>query len=311
MNNIATTVLSLVLFVTAIDFEVTASEMPPSSFAYVLQPEQLADSREAAISKLAGCDRDWIILDVSFGGDEQSRWTATELQTIRQGKAGRKVIAYLSIGEAEDYRSYWKPSWKQTPPDFLLKENPDWAGNYSVKFWTKAWQQIILDEIDKITTQGFDGLYLDKVDIFEDFEYDPERKDWIDHRINPATKHSYRKEMIAWVQAVAKRARMKNRAALVIPQNGSPLLEDRSFRQAISGIGIEDLFTDGEQKQDEEEIKYIIGFLKKLKKENKPILCIEYPEETKLKIFVRKKAKRLGCRLLITDRELTTLGEAQ
>jgi cysteinyl-tRNA synthetase len=217
----------------------------------------------------------------------------------------------LSIGEAEDYRSYWKPSWKLNPPDFLMKENPDWPGNYGVKFWVKSWQQIILEEIDKITAQGFDGLYLDKVDLFEDFEYDPDKKDWLDNRINPATKQSYRKDMIASVQAVAKHARKKNRSALIIPQNGSPLLEDRSFRQAINGIGIEDLFTDGEQKQDEEEIRYIISFLKKLKKEDKPILCVEYPEEANLKIFVRQKAKRLGCRLLITDRELTTLGETE
>ncbi len=309
MNNIATTVLSFAIFVTAMDFEEAASEEAPACFAYVLQPEQLADSRESAISKLANCDRDWIILDVSFGGDEQSRWTPAELQTIRHGKAGRKMIAYLSIGEAENYRSYWKPGWKQNPPDFLMKENPDWPGNYGVKFWVKSWQQIILEEIDKITAQGFDGLYLDKVDIFEDFEYDAQKKDWIDHRINPATKHSYRKDMISWVQTVAKRARMENRAALIIPQNGSSLLEDRSFRQTVNGIGIEDLFTDGEQKQAEEEIRYIISFLKKLKKEGKPILCIEYPEDKKLKNFVTKKAGQLGCRLLITDRELTILGE--
>ncbi len=308
MNNIATTVLSLALFFTATDFEVAAGEKAPACFAYVLQPEQLADSRDSAISKLANCDRDWIILDVSFAGDEQARWTSAELQTIRSGKAGRKIIAYLSIGEAEDYRTYWQTEWKQNRPDFLMKENPDWPGNYSIKFWMKSWQQIILIEIDKIAAQGFDGLYLDKVDLFEDFEYDPESKDWIDNRLNPVTKQSYRKDMIAWVQTVAARARKKNRSALIIPQNGSPLLEDRSFRQTINAIGIEDLFTDGEQKQDEEGTRYRINFLKQLKKEGKPILCIEYPDHKKLQQYAINRAKRLGCRLLITDRELTTLG---
>ncbi len=308
MNNIAITVLSLALFFTVTDFEVAAGEKAPACFAYVLQPEQLADSRDSAISKLANCDRDWIILDVSFAGDEQARWTSAELQTIRSGKAGRKIIAYLSIGEAEDYRTYWQAEWKQNRPDFLMKENPDWPGNYSIKFWMESWQQIILVEIDKIAAQGFDGLYLDKVDLFEDFEYDPESKDWIDNRLNPVTKQSYRKDMIAWVQTVAARARKRNRSALIIPQNGSPLLEDRSFRQAISAIGIEDLFTDGEQIQDEEGTRYRINFLKQLKKEDKPILCIEYPDNKKLQQYVIKRAKRLGCRLLITNRELTNLG---
>ncbi len=285
------------------------AESAPVSLAYVLQPEQLADSRDAVVRKLSDSDRDWIVLDVSFAGNEQSRWSSAELQAIRKGKPGREVIAYLSIGEAEDYRSYWKADWKQNPPDFLLKENPDWPGNYAVRYWMASWQRIILNEVDKIMAQGFDGLYLDKVDLFEDFEYDPEKDDWLDHRLNPATQQSYRKDMIAWVKLVAARARQKKRSALIIPQNGSPLLEEPSYTEAISGIGVEDLFTDGERKQDREETEYIIGFLKKLKKERKPVLCIEYPENEKLKRYAREQAGRLGCRLLITDRELTTLGE--
>ena len=303
--------LSLIFLLSYDAGNVWAGENEPTGLAYVLQPEQLAENRSAVVQKLANCDRDWIILDVSYAGDEQSRWSRAELQTIRGGRESRKVIAYLSIGEAEDYRSYWKPGWKQNPPEFLLKENPDWPGNHAVKFWMEQWQRIILNEVDKISSQGFDGLYLDKVDIFEDFEFDPQKRDWIDNRFNPATKHSYRKDMISLVQAIARAVRRENRSALIIPQNGSPLLEDRSYRQTIDAIGVEDLFTNGEQRQNQKETRYRISFLEMLKKQGKPILCIEYPESATLKNHVIKKATQLGYRFLITDRELNVLGESR
>lgn len=45
------------------------------------------------------------------------------------------ILAYMSIGEAEDYRYYWKDEWKDHPPGWMAGENPDWPGNYKVKYW--------------------------------------------------------------------------------------------------------------------------------------------------------------------------------
>ena len=50
----------------------------------------------------------------------------------------RIVLAYLSIGEAEDYRSYWQRDWSVSPPAWLGAENPDWPGNYAVNYWDEA-----------------------------------------------------------------------------------------------------------------------------------------------------------------------------
>jgi cysteinyl-tRNA synthetase len=84
------------------------------------------------------------------------------------------VIAYLSIGEAEDYRYYWKPVWKTNPPSWLKAEDPNWEGNYVVAYWEKDWQNIIFGNsnayLDKIIKDGFDGAYLDIIDAFEYFE---------------------------------------------------------------------------------------------------------------------------------------------
>ncbi len=66
--------------------------------------------------------------------------------------------------EAEDYRFYWKSEWDSVPPDWLGEENPEWHGNYAVKYWYKEWKDIIFQYLDTVISQGFMGVYLDKID---------------------------------------------------------------------------------------------------------------------------------------------------
>lgn len=84
------------------------------------------------------------------------------------------MIAYMSIGEAEDYRYYWQTEWEINPPSWLAEENPNWPGNYKVRYWDLAWQEIIYGNdnsyLKKILDAGFDGVYLDIIDTFEYFE---------------------------------------------------------------------------------------------------------------------------------------------
>ena len=86
----------------------TFSESPPASFAYVLQADSFAKTKSAAVERLTACGRDWIVLDAAFSSD--TPWERTDLDAIRGGHAGSKVVAYISIGEAEDYRPYWRRS---------------------------------------------------------------------------------------------------------------------------------------------------------------------------------------------------------
>ena len=282
------------------------AQSSPASFAYVLQADSLARSKAEAVQKLAASGRDWIVLDANFSGDES--WTAANLATIRAGRTGRKVIAYLSIGEAEDYRAYWQGTWKTNPPAFLLGENPEWKGNYCVKYWQAAWQQIILADVDKIMAVGFDGVYLDIVDGFETFEQDGNNS--IDDRLNLETKQSYRSDMVDWVKAVAARARKTNPAALVIPQNGTQLLAHADFLGAVDAVGIEDLFTNGDKLQKAADTKYILDFLSRLAAAHKPVLDVEYPKRKELQAQVREQAASHGFVWIVTDRELKTLGES-
>jgi cysteinyl-tRNA synthetase len=42
------------------------------------------------------------------------------------------ALAYMSIGEAEEYRFYWQPEWAYAPPAWLGPENPDWQGRCEI-----------------------------------------------------------------------------------------------------------------------------------------------------------------------------------
>lgn len=274
---------------------VTAAPLP-QNFGYVLQADALAPDRATAIQRLAG--RDWLILDTAFSSDED--WQPQDLAALHA--RGQTVLAYFSIGEAENYRRYWQPGWARHKPAWLLSENPNWHGNYRVRYWQADWQALILARLDELLQAGFDGMYLDIVDGFEFFERGQEG------RHNPETGRSYRADMMAWVQRLAQYARQRKPGFLVIPQNGEDLLVDAGYRASIDGIGIEDLFTDGDKQQPKNHSADNLALLRLL--QPKPVLLTEYPTQPKLQQQVRQRASQAGLIWLITDRELKTLGRS-
>lgn len=288
----------------------------PDSMAYVLQAEGLGD-RNTAVEKLAGCDRDLVVIDYAFFGDEQSRWSREEVDRIRAGKPGRNVLAYLSIGEAGTYRFYWKETWDADndgkpdadAPAWLLNANPDWPDNFKVHYWDREWQQNVIQHLDEIIEQGFDGVYLDIVDAFEFFEHDVEKDQWIDHRPNPQTNNTYRQDMTSWVTRIASHARQSKPNFLVVPQNGVQLLESDDYRQIISAVGVEDLFTNGNRKQKRDEVKYRMQFIAHAVQAQKPVFLIEYGKKATARQHSIANASEAKLKLLLTDRPLKTLGE--
>ena len=288
------------------------AESNPASFAYILQADAFAKTKSSAVAQLKESGRDWIVLDAAFAGD--TPWEQADLDTIRSGKAGRKVVAYLSIGEAEDYRPYWQSEWvsngKRTAaaPAWLGIENPEWKGNYQIKYWDADWQKLVLAAIDDAMARGFDGVYLDIVDGFQTYEQGADG--YLDDRMNPETKQTYRRDMVDWVKAIAARARAKNPVALVIPQNGSQLAPHQDFVEIISAQGIEDLFTDGNKLQPTSHTDEILSHLKTLASAKKPVLLIEYPKTPEQQALSKKLAEENGLVWLLTDRQLKTLGQS-
>jgi len=142
------------------------------NFLYLINPENYPD-REDYITELADTRYDLLLIDALFQGEFLRPDEVERLQVKPSGNR-RLVIAYLSIGEAEDYRWYWKPDWRNNPPSWLEHENPDWPGNYKVEYWNPEWKQIIMGDslsyLSRILGSGFDGVYLDIIDGYEYYE---------------------------------------------------------------------------------------------------------------------------------------------
>lgn len=140
------------------------------NFLYMLNPGMFA-TKYHFLDSLITTNYDILIIDLFFDKDTQlSLEDVSSLKTKSTG-GNRLVICYLSIGEAENYRYYWQPGWEFASPVWLDKANPNWPGNYKVRYWDSQWQAIIYGNdnsyMKRIIDAGFDGVYLDIVDAFE------------------------------------------------------------------------------------------------------------------------------------------------
>ena len=143
------------------------------NYLYLIDPGAFS-TKEEYLDALRLTNYDLLIIDAYWDGNQRlSAADITSLKTKNNGGT-RLAVAYLSIGEAEDYRPYWEDEWNESPPSWLDRENPDWPGNYKVKYWEPDWQELIYgsDEsaLGYILDLGFDGVYLDIIDAFEYFE---------------------------------------------------------------------------------------------------------------------------------------------
>jgi cysteinyl-tRNA synthetase, unknown class len=217
---------------------------------------------------------DVLVLDYSREGGDAEALTPVEVARlkVKPDGASRIVLAYLSIGEAEVYRFYWKWyrgwSFGLLAPDWLGKHNAEWRGNYAVRYWHKSWQDIIYSGansyLDRIINAGFDGVYLDKIDQYADLREE---------------RPSAAADMIALVKAIGSHARARKPGFLIVPQNGEGLLEEADYRAVIDGIGKEDLlFGENADRRpnDPASIDADVRLLRLLTAERKPVLVVEY-----------------------------------
>ena len=170
------------------------------------------------------------------------------LQRLPNG-GRRLVLAYVDIGEAEDYRTYWLPAWRAPTatqagdPDFLLTVDPDgWSGNYPVAYWDQPWKSIVYARrgslLDLALQDGFDGIYMDWVEAYDD---DAVLARAAQEGVDPAAA------MIRFIQELRQAARRRDAEFLVIAQNAPDLATGHpEYLQVIDAIAQEDVHFRGE-----------------------------------------------------------------
>lgn len=138
------------------------------NFLYLINPSSFS-SKQAFLDAIKATDYDLVLIDLDFNDEVLSAPDVASLKVKNNG-GSRLVICYMSIGEAEDYRYYWNSFDR----DLVCNENPDWEGNFIVKYWEADWKSVILGNdqsyTKKILDAGFDGVYLDIIEAYETFE---------------------------------------------------------------------------------------------------------------------------------------------
>lgn len=138
------------------------------NFLYLINPSEFS-SKQAFLDAIKATKYDLVLVDLYFNDEVLSAEDVESLKTKNDG-GSRLVICYMSIGEAEDYRYYWNSLDKT----LLCKENPDWEGNFAVKYWEADWKSVIYGNdqsyLKKILDAGFNGVYLDIIEAYETFE---------------------------------------------------------------------------------------------------------------------------------------------
>jgi cysteinyl-tRNA synthetase len=198
--------------------------------------------RPETVEQIVSSTYDLVVLD--FIPSEQNNTNypmADVVSRLRNAPHPKRVLAYIDIGQAEDFRTYWESDWRIGDPEWIVGEDPDqWRGNYPVAYWEDDWHEIWLDEPDgylnQIVAAGFDGVYLDWV---EAYSHDPvraaARRDGVDAH----------EEMVSWVHDIAEHARAQRPGFLVVGQNAAELVEDDDYVAVVDAIAQEQTWFDG------------------------------------------------------------------
>jgi len=198
------------------------------------------------VQQIADSDYDLVALDfISSEAENIDFPMAQVIEQLHHAPHPKQVIAYIDIGQAEDFRTYWQPGWGIGHPEWITGLDPDgWEGNYPVAYWDEAWRNIWLagdGYIPAIVKAGFDGIYLDWVEAYSD-----------ENVIAAAQSEGVdpRREMVWWVADLAETARSRNLDFIVIAQNAAELAADEEYRDTIDAIAQEQVWFDGSADND-------------------------------------------------------------
>lgn len=293
-------------------------------WAYQIQSVNLNNS----VDELAATHYDMLVLeptstDWSEPSEETQPWardfdTRNMVDRLKDSKASdgmhrKLVIAYIDIGQAEDWRWYW--TWderspaeetaiaicNQTPfppatwPEYIVKCDPDnWLHNYPVLFWYDEWINIVIygeglsstpygtykSIIDEVISDGFDGIYLDWVEAAED-------EDIIAAANNQGL--DVVQEMIWFIEDMRTYATARNPNFIIIQQNAASLIGGHpELAEVIDAIAQEATWFDGDATDDWNDpngydhqndaslVAYYLGFLTQYLDAGIPVFSCEY-----------------------------------
>ena len=196
--------------------------------------------------------------------------------TIAKIKAkGYKVLAYLSLGTIEKERP-WYAKYKA----YGLGKLEDWPNEVYADVRKKAWRDFVVDRAKKLKDKGFDGWWVDNLDVYE-----------------------YYRSAKMFVACNVALKRIKRLGGYIMVNGGSDFFDyamDHDYSLSmVDGVTQEEVFSlitsykgDGKfSKQKKSQKDFYKSLLKKLRKRKVDIFLLEYTKNEGLKEEIKKWAK--------------------
>jgi cysteinyl-tRNA synthetase len=199
------------------------------------------DLARETVEQMVASAYDMIVLDYIPSEQQNEDFPMQELvERLHDAAHPKLVLAYIDIGEAEEYRTYWQDGWQIGDPEWIVALDPDgWEENYPVAYWWDEYQDIWLGPegyLEAIVDAGFDGVYLDWVEAYSDENVIAAAEAG---GVDPV------QEMIWWVGDIAEACQAQNPDCLVIAQNAAELARNDEYVEVIDAIAQEQVWFDG------------------------------------------------------------------
>ena len=215
---------------------------------------------------------------------EPDDYTADKVKAVKA--KGYKVLAYLSVGTIEKERS-WYEKYKK----YKLKRLGDWPNEYYIDVRKSAWRDFLVDRAKKLKAKGFDGWWLDNIDVYSEYKS---------------------KAMSTAIGAVF--LKLKGMKGYVMINGGSEWVDDAIDRgeklpKFLDGYTQEEVFSritdyDGKGKfgkQKSDDSKYYQTMIKKAIKAKIGGFLLEYTRDAALKTKIKDWAKKQGASYYISE----------
>ncbi len=214
-------------------------------------------------------------------------YSASDVARLQRGN--RLVFAYLSLGEAEAYRSYFADP---TLKPLLGAENPNWPGNFPVALHAPTWRTLVTRYAQQILAKGFDGLVTDVVDAWE----------------NAPNRETARRQTADLVIAVAQTMRATRSDRYLLVLNSTGLFAEPGIDAEVDGVIQEGLFYSwqpGGMPAAQQRTK--LAALTRLRTAGKFVALLEYTRRDRQVREIRQHARRHGFIGYCSNRNLDQL----